>query len=70
MAAGYPKADPLVCAIGIVLALPTFLVTIYLADQNSLVGIILAFVGQLFQNLNWSIVTDMMLVSIQISCTK
>ncbi|KAK7065531.1 Protein spinster 3 [Halocaridina rubra] len=58
----YPKADPLVCGFGLAIALPILLATIFLAEHNTLASLILCFIGQLFQNLSWAIVIDIMLL--------
>ncbi|XP_068210246.1 protein spinster-like [Palaemon carinicauda] len=60
----YPKADPLVCGIGILVAAPLLIMATFVANQNTLLALILCFLGLIFQNLNWSVVTDMMLYTV------
>lgn len=60
----YPKADPVVCGIGILIAAPLIILATFTAEQNTLLSILLCFFGLIFQNLNWSIVTDMMLYTV------
>lgn len=57
------QADPLICAVGLLLSVPFLFFAMITANTNAVACYILIFFGQLFLNLNWSIVADMLLVS-------
>ena len=56
-------ADPLVCGIGITIALPLLLLAMWLSGFNTLAAYFVVFFGQIFLNLNWAVVSDIVLVS-------
>ncbi|XP_012262388.2 protein spinster isoform X2 [Athalia rosae] len=56
-----PQADPLICAVGLILSAPLLFFAAIAASKNSVVCYVLIFFGQLALNLNWSIVADMLL---------
>ena len=58
----YPRADPVVCAAGLLLSMPFMFGGAILCEYNTNWAYVLLFVGQVFLNLNWSIVADMLLV--------
>lgn len=58
----YPKADPMVCAIGLLFSAPFMCGTLIMADGPAVTTFILMFFGQLFLNLNWSLVADITMV--------
>lgn len=60
----YPKADPLICAGGLLISAPILLLGLLLSDKYYYLVLILVFIGQVALNLNWSIVADILLVSI------
>lgn len=60
----YPKADPLICAGGLLISAPLLFFGLALANKYYYLVLILIFVGQISLNLNWSIVADILLVSI------
>lgn len=62
MKARYPKIDPLICAIGLIISSPLLLGTTYASTQNTIGCYILLFLGQVSLNLNWAIVSDMTMV--------
>ncbi len=66
----YPTADPLVCGVGLLLSAPFMVGTLILASGRSGASAITTFTlmvyGQLFLNLNWSLVADITLVKIKI----
>jgi len=57
------QADPLICAIGLLISAPLLFFAMITANTNSTLCYVLIFCGQLSLNLNWSIVADMLLVS-------
>lgn len=59
----FPTADPLVCAFGLVVSAPFMLATLVLADGSPAPTFTVMFFGQLFLNLNWSLVADITLVN-------
>lgn len=61
----YPKADPLICAGGLLLSAPLLFLGLALADKYYAVVLVLIFFGQVSINLNWSIVADILLVSMK-----
>lgn len=64
----YPTADPLVCGVGLFISAPFMLETLILASGPSAVTTFaVMFFGQLFLNLNWSLVADITLVKLK-SC--
>lgn len=61
----WPQADPLICAVGLLVSAPMLYFASITADTNATLCYTLIFFGQLALNLNWSIVADMLLVSIK-----
>lgn len=61
----YPTIDPMICAIGLLVSSPLLFGASVSASKNSSVCYTLIFFGEVFLNLNWSIVADMLLVSIR-----
>ncbi|XP_071449409.1 protein spinster [Hetaerina americana] len=57
----YPKADPLICAFGLLASTPLLFVGAIFARSSEAICYTSLFFGQLFLNLNWSIVADMLL---------
>ncbi|KOX71382.1 Protein spinster [Melipona quadrifasciata] len=57
----WQQADPLICAMGLLISVPLLFFATIIANTNSVVCYILIFFGQLSLNLNWSIVADMLL---------
>lgn len=66
----YPSIDPMICAIGLLVSSPLLFGASISASKNSNVCYTLIFFGEVFLNLNWAIVADMLLVSIRsvLSC--
>jgi hypothetical protein len=63
----YPTSDPLVCGVGLLLSAPFMVGTLILASgASAITTFTLMFYGQLFLNLNWSLVADITLVKIKI----
>ncbi|VVC37398.1 Major facilitator superfamily,Major facilitator superfamily domain [Cinara cedri] len=57
----YPKADPLICAVGLLISAPFLFLGLVLADKYYYLVLVLIFIGQISLNLNWSIVADILL---------
>lgn len=56
------RADPLICAFGLLVSCPLIFGGAILARSNEALCFGLIFLGEIFLNLNWSIVADMLLV--------
>lgn len=59
----WQQADPLICAIGLLISAPLLFFAMLTVNKNSTLRYTLVFFGQLALNLNWAIVADMLLVS-------
>jgi hypothetical protein len=59
----FPRIDPLICAVGLLVSSPIIFAASLFASVNGTACFLLIFFGQVFLNLNWSIVADMLLVS-------
>lgn len=57
-----PRADPLICAFGLLASTPLLFLATVVSQYNTVACYTLIFFGELFLNLNWSIVADMLLV--------
>lgn len=66
----YPKADPLICAGGLLISAPLLFLGLALANKYNYLVLTLIFFGQIALNLNWSIVADILLVSVLKSQNK
>ncbi len=62
----YPRADPLICASGLILSAALLGAGMYSANWNIYFAFLMLFVGEVALNLNWSIVADILLVSFRI----
>lgn len=58
----YPKIDPIICAVGLIISAPLLIGTTYASPHNTVLCYILLFLGQVSLNLNWAIVSDILLV--------
>lgn len=56
-----PYADPLVCGIGLLISVPLILGAMVLAEWNTVASYVVVFFGQVFLNLNWAVVSDIVL---------
>lgn len=68
----YPYIDPIICGAGLVISAPFLIGTTYACTRNTALCYILLFLGQVSLNLNWAIVSDILLVrneKLQIKCT-
>ncbi|XP_068215167.1 protein spinster-like isoform X2 [Palaemon carinicauda] len=57
----FPFADPVVCGTGLLLSFPLLMGAMYLAQINTIASYIVVFFGQLFLNMNWAVVSDIVL---------
>ena len=60
----YQRADPIVCGFGLLLSTPLMLAALFIAKWNTTACFVVVFFGQLFLNLNWAIVADILLVCV------
>jgi hypothetical protein len=58
----YPKVDPIICGVGLFISAPLLLGTTFAVTYNIALCYVLLFLGQVALNLNWSIVSDILLV--------
>jgi hypothetical protein len=58
-----PRADPIICATGLIVSAPLLFGASILASKSSVACFVLIFIGEVALNLNWSIVADILLVS-------
>ncbi|KAG7176750.1 spinster-like [Homarus americanus] len=56
-----PYADPVVCGVGLLLSVPFILGAMVLAENNTIGSFVVVFFGQIFINLNWAVVSDIVL---------
>uniref|UniRef100_A0A1B6JMB3 Major facilitator superfamily (MFS) profile domain-containing protein n=1 Tax=Homalodisca liturata TaxID=320908 RepID=A0A1B6JMB3_9HEMI len=57
----YPRADAYICACGLICSAPILFAASLYANNNVYMCYTLIFIGELFLNLNWSIVADILL---------
>ncbi|KAI4902260.1 hypothetical protein NFI96_020304, partial [Prochilodus magdalenae] len=56
-----PRADPLVCAAGLLLAAPFLYLSIVFAQKSTVATYFFIFFGEMFLSMNWAIVADILL---------
>uniref|UniRef100_A0A8C7USW3 Protein spinster homolog 1 n=1 Tax=Oncorhynchus mykiss TaxID=8022 RepID=A0A8C7USW3_ONCMY len=56
-----PKADPLVCALGLLLSAPFLYLAIVFAQASPTATYVFIFLGETFLSMNWAIVADILL---------
>jgi len=66
--AKYPRADPVICAVGILISALFLGLGMVMCTVNIIAAFILLFVGEVALNLNWSIVADMLLYIVVPTC--
>ena len=64
----YPRADPIICGMGILISAVFLTSGILLCDSNVVLALVLIFFGEVSLNLNWSIVADMVLYVVNPTC--
>ncbi|XP_065347912.1 protein spinster isoform X2 [Cloeon dipterum] len=57
----YPRADPLICAVGLLISAPLLFAASLTVTSNAILCYTLIFLGEVALNLNWSIVADILL---------
>lgn len=63
----YSRADPLICAGGLLCSAPFLLSAMFVVSTNTPLAYVLIFLGSVSLNLNWAIVADILLVRIKLS---
>ena len=66
--AKYPRADPVICAVGILVSAFFLTIGMVLCNVNVILSFVLLFIGEVALNLNWSIVADMLLYIVSPTC--
>ncbi|KAJ8983948.1 hypothetical protein NQ317_008650 [Molorchus minor] len=56
-----PRVDPITCALGLILSAPLLFATTYASTYDTSLCYVLLFLGQVALNLNWAIVSDILL---------
>uniref|UniRef100_A0A8C5E8M8 Protein spinster homolog 1 n=1 Tax=Gouania willdenowi TaxID=441366 RepID=A0A8C5E8M8_GOUWI len=56
-----PRADPLVCAAGLLMSAPFLFLAIEFAEQSTAATYVFIFLGETFLSMNWAIVADILL---------
>lgn len=60
----YPRADPVICGVGLTITTVMLSIAYYIITKEMIVfTLIVIFIAVVALNLNWSIVTDILLVS-------
>lgn len=57
----FPFADPMVCGFGLLFSFPLLIGAMVLAEADTIASYIVVFFGQIFLNLNWAVVSDIVL---------
>uniref|UniRef100_A0A336KDF3 CSON008585 protein n=1 Tax=Culicoides sonorensis TaxID=179676 RepID=A0A336KDF3_CULSO len=57
----YPRCDPIICALGLIISAPLMAAAMILVTANSTLTYTLIFFAELSLNLNWAIVADILL---------
>lgn len=58
----FPKADPIICGIGLLLSAPLLLAATFVATRSEIFCYLLLLTGEVTLNLNWAICGDILLV--------
>ncbi|KAM9843815.1 protein spinster homolog 1 [Aulostomus maculatus] len=56
-----PRADPLVCAAGLLLSAPFLYLAVVFAEASTIATYVFIFLGETFLSMNWAIVADILL---------
>jgi len=64
----FPRADPIICAIGILISALFLSIGMILCNVNVIAAFVFLFIGEIALNLNWSIVADMLLYIVSPTC--
>ncbi|XP_065214331.1 protein spinster isoform X1 [Planococcus citri] len=65
MKSQYEHADPLICAFGLLVSAPLLFLASWTASYSVIICYIFVFIGEVFLNLNWSIVADILLYVVE-----
>ncbi|XP_049896380.1 protein spinster homolog 3-like isoform X3 [Epinephelus moara] len=57
----FPKADPLICTVGLLGSVPCLLITIFVASASIPATYVFIFIGELLISLNWAVMPDILL---------
>lgn len=57
----YPRSDPVICAMGLLLSAPLIAASMLFVTWNSTMAYVCVFLGEVALNCNWAIVADMLL---------
>lgn len=66
--AKFPRADPIICAGGILISALFLSIGMVLCNVNVILAFVFLFIGEIALNLNWSIVADMLLYIVAPTC--
>jgi len=66
--AKFPRADPIICACGILISALFLSIGMVLCNVNVILAFVFLFIGEIALNLNWSIVADMLLYIVTPTC--
>ncbi|XP_037545087.1 protein spinster homolog 1 [Nematolebias whitei] len=56
-----PRADPLVCAMGLLVSAPFLFLAVAFAETSTIATYVFIFIGETFLSMNWAIVADILL---------
>ena len=60
----FARSDPIICGFGLVIASIFLCIAIFTCNKAFILAFVLIFFGEIALNLNWSIVADILLVSL------
>ena len=60
----FARSDPIICGAGLVIASIFLCIAIFTCNKAFILAFVLIFFGEIALNLNWSIVADILLVSL------
>jgi len=66
--AKYPRADPIICGVGILISAVFLTLGMLLCERNIVATFAFIFIGEVSLNLNWSIVADILLYVVTPTC--
>ena len=66
--AKYPRADPIICGVGILISAVFLTLGMLLCESNIVATFAFIFIGEVSLNLNWSIVADILLYVVTPTC--
>ncbi|XP_055910443.1 protein spinster-like [Eupeodes corollae] len=57
----YPAIDPIICGVGLILSDPLIVQALFAANKSIMVSYICVFMGEVFMNVTWTVVADILL---------